>query len=417
VRTATLFVVCAFAGCNSLRAQVAPLTDDAYVDSNNSSANFGGLPFIHIGPTALGLLQFDLTRLPAGTTASQVSVATLRLFVDKVTAAGTFDLYTANGPWTESSVTSGSGIAGSAAIRTGVPISAANAYVVLDVTTQVQAWLNGAANNGFAVNQDSGDWYFDSKENPNTSHPPVLEINVAGPAGVTGATGAFGATGLAGPAGATGSAGATGDAGGTAGATGPTGAPGSTGPVGATGAIGVTGLAGATGVTGATGATGTAGASGSNGTTGATGTTGAAGPAGLLAGSAGATGPTGATGFINNGYSLATMANTPGTNYDMPTNGYDSDTTDQFFLINNLSGIASISIPHASTAGKAIMFINTNFSAGRAHMNLLPQTGDTLILEDATVCSSACTGTFADFAFEARIVADGVHTWRLIYSQ
>ena len=320
------------------------------------------------------------------------------------------------GPWTESTVTSGSGIAGSAAILTGVPISTANVYVVLDVTAQIQAWLNGSPNNGFVVNGNSGDWDFDSKENARTSHPAVLEINLAGPAGATDVTGVAGATGTTGPTGATGGTGATGAAGGVAGATGPTGAPGSTGPAGATGATGIAGPAGAAGSTGAIGATGAAGAAGSIGPSGATGTTGATGLAGQPGG-VGATGPTGATGVINNNFSIVTVANTPGTNYDMAVNGYDSDTTHQFFLINNLSGIASMSIPHAGTAGKAIMFINTDLSASRAHMNLFPQSGDTIVLENATACSTACTGTFADLAFEARMVSDGSHTWRVIKSQ
>ena len=412
-----LFSVCAFACAASLSAQMAPLTDDAYVDSNASAANFGALPFVRVGPTTQGLLLFDLTKLPPGTTASQVNVATLRLFVDKVNVAGTFDLYSANGAWTESTVTSGSGIAGSSAIQTGVTVGIANAYLTLDVTAQVQAWLNGATNNGFIVMQDSGDWYFDSKENTETSHPATLEINLAGPAGSAGVTGSTGAIGVTGATGVTGSTGATGATGGVNGPTGPTGATGPTGPPGNTGSTGATGATGPVGSTGAAGTAGVAGASGPAGAQGATGSKGATGATGLVAGSTGATGPTGASGVINNAFSVATVANTPGTNYDMAVNGYDSDTSHQYFLINNLGSIASVKIPHAATGGEAIMFINTDFSASRAYMNLYPQAGDTIILENATACSSGCTTTFASFAFEARMVADGSHTWRVIYSQ
>jgi hypothetical protein len=132
----------------------------------------------------------------------------------------------------------------------------------------------------------------------------------------------------------------------------------------------------------------------------------------VLAGSNGATGPTGGTGVINNGFSIATVANTPGTIYNMAANGYDTDFTNQFYLVNNQSAVAAIMIPHASTAGKMIMFINNVTSA---NMNLYPQSGDTIILENATACSSACTSTFANYAFEARMISDGSHTWRVIY--
>ncbi len=207
---------------------------------------------------------------------------------------------------------------------------------------------------------------FDSKENAVTSHEPVLEINLKGPAGAKGATGATGSTGArgaTGTTGATGSTGATGAGGvrgttgatGVAGATGARGVTGTTGVVGLTfrgawsasatyiatdavsflgssyisvqhnnlnnlpnssptfwrllaqGATGATGTAGATGATGARGATGTTGVVGAMGATGARGATGTTGANGIT-GARGATGPAGATGLLGSFDELAGLA-------------------------------------------------------------------------------------------------------------
>jgi hypothetical protein len=292
----------------ALRAQVTAgdsypvaLTGDAYVVSS-SSANYGAAPSIKVSSTQTGLLQFDFSKIPVGITGSQVSVATLRIFVDQLAASGTFDLYAASGSWTESTVNGASGVVAGGPIQTGVPVSVANAYIVLDVTSQVKLWINGSTNNGFLLTSSTS-FAFDSKENAATSHPAVLEINFTGPAGPTGATGAMGATGPTGGAGATGPGGPTG-ATGSNGATGTTGSQGPTGPVGATGSAGVAGNTGATGATGpngSTGPTGVTGASGPIGATGATGSAGSAGPNGStgpvgVTGSTGATGATGITG-------------------------------------------------------------------------------------------------------------------------
>ena len=285
-------------------AQSLPLTQDAYFNPGNS-ANFGATVTMGVGGAAnsQSLAQFDLTALPAGTTASSVSKASLVLFVHTVTTAGTVNISTANGSWTEGSVNGTNNPVALAAVASGVAISAPNTFIVVDATAAVQAWLNGTANSGFLIAGDrTVNIALDTKESTTTSHPPQLLITLSssGPAGPTGATGATGVAGSIGPTGPTGPAGATGAPGvtgatGPTGLTGPTGATGITGSTGATGAIGPTGATGATGVTGATGATGVTGSTGATGATGFTGPTGPSGPAGPT-GPTGATGPTGNNG-------------------------------------------------------------------------------------------------------------------------
>ncbi len=122
-------------------------------------------------------------------------------------------------------------------------------WVVMDVTTLIRTWLTtpGTTPSSVALVSSVGlNVRFDSKENGVTSHEPVLEINLKGPAGAKGATGATGATGARGATGTTGATGVTG----------------AVGAIGATGARGATGITGANGITGARGATGPAGATG-----------------------------------------------------------------------------------------------------------------------------------------------------------
>ncbi len=326
-----------------LHAQVLLPSQDASVITNFPLANGGAQSLAVTGPDRFGiksegLVQFDLSSLPAGLTSSKIAHATLTLFVDQVNDPGTMNVYAANGSWTESGVNGFNAPAAGAAVATNVPVANQFSFVTIDVTTAVQNWIGGVTpNNGFLLQGNvSTDVHFDSKESILTSQPAMLSIvlassgtgagpagptgpqgltgatgpqgvpgvagatgpqGVAGAAGAKGATGAQGATGAAGAAGATGPQGAAGAAG-AKGATGAQGNPGATGPQGPAGAAGAAGAKGATGAQGATGPQGGAGATGPQGVPGATGPMGVAGPAGPqgLIGPAGPQGPAGTNG-------------------------------------------------------------------------------------------------------------------------
>jgi hypothetical protein len=250
------------------RAQSAPPTGDTYSSSGNSNTNYGTATTLRVGSSFKSFLQFDLSALPSGVA---VSKATLRLFVNSVSTGGVFDVYQVNNSWAESSLTyrNSPAIGGSATGGHPVSVASSNAndFLLVDVTSLVQDWVDGSEPNYGMVlelNGGSGNFTFDSKESTTTSHQPELEIVLTGPVGPQGPQGAQGLTGPAGPAGPAGATGLAGPAG-PAGATGATGPAGVAGPNGATGATGPAGPAGATGPAGPFGPIGPIGPQGPQG--------------------------------------------------------------------------------------------------------------------------------------------------------
>lgn len=293
----------------SVWAQQAPPVADTYVSSSSAASNYGTAASITVSAPKTAYLKFDLSGVPAGTT---VNKATLRLYVNAVTAGGQFDIYNLlpTPTWSESTVTYNNRPALGASATGGNPVTLSTAsvrtFVLVDITSTVQGWLSAPSNNNgiaLAAVGQSANFSFDTKESTTTSHQPELEIVLNGPQGPQGADGPAGPVGPMGPQGLQGPAGAPGSAGpaGPAGVQGPQGLTGVQGPQGLTGAAGPAGAAGATGPqgpkgdTGATGAAGPAGSTGPQGPKGDTGPAGATGPAGP-AGATGATGPQGPTG-------------------------------------------------------------------------------------------------------------------------
>lgn len=371
----------------------APLVGDTYVSAAAPAGNYGIATSLVIAPGNSGLVQFDLSGIPASST---IAKAYLCVYVNKVTTAGTLSLAPATTSWTEGAVTYNTQpTVGS--VFTTASVSLANTFVLVDVTTEAQAWMATPASN-FGVEitgTGSTSVQLDSKEGTATSHPAELALTIIGPAGATGAIGAVGPTGSAG---ATGLAGATGAAGapGLAGAIGPTGPAGPTGIAGAAGAAGAPGLAGAIGPTGPAGPTGIAGAAGA---AGAAGLAGARGPTGF-SGPAGPTGAAGATGVVGpQGATGATGTNGPNGlrfNFDTTLHGTytipDAD-THIYYLSNNPVGTSSacgsapptITLPHSLTVGSGRMVVISpgnvpNITSGQCiGVTIGVQSGDTLI--------------------------------------
>jgi Collagen triple helix repeat (20 copies) len=199
----------------------ATLVADAHVNLALPAVNSGTISNLNVGGGYTALLQFDLGTLPAGTTASQVSRAVLRLYCNRVDAAGLVNVQPLGGAWGEYSVTySTLPSLGSAAQVFSV--SQAGGYVTVDVTALVQGWITTPATNfGVALTAATAVAQFDSKENDLTGHAAELDVVLAtagatgaqGPQGVQGPTGPQGIQGAQGPKGDTGAAGPMGPAG------------------------------------------------------------------------------------------------------------------------------------------------------------------------------------------------------------
>lgn len=341
-------------------ATIAPDAGDAHINGTSSStrnAKYGGANNLLVNANLTTLIRFDLGTVPPGTAGIDVEKATLLLWLNDVSTAGSVEVYAITSDWSEKTVTyntqPGMGALPIATIAITSPMEAG--YVTVDVSNLVRYWLDTPGTGyGVALRAvGTASATFDSKEN--VGIPPMLDITLltggsvgpagpAGPIGPAGPAGPIGATGTQGPAGATGaqgSAGATGAQGpagptGAQGVAGPAGSQGPAGPVGATGPAGAIGAAGPSGTgvlngvappTNADGAdgdfyldtsasalygpkaagawppgpvslVGSAGAAGAQGPAGATGATGATGPTGPAGadGAPGATGPQGAPG-------------------------------------------------------------------------------------------------------------------------
>jgi collagen type I alpha len=285
---------------NSGIAATLPVVADAHISALYPSTNFGGLSNLHVGGGKLALLRFDLSTLPNGVVPSDIGNARLMLYVNRVNAGGSVEISSLSSGWSESAVTFDTAPSTAAQIVT-VPVTVGRSFIVVDVTALVQSWVSDpTSNHGISITPAASSpatyIVLDSKENDQTAHAALLEINLVsqgpagpigpqgpqGPKGDTGAQGPQGDTGSQGPQGLTGSAGATG-------AQGPQGPKGDTGSQGPQGDTGSQGLQGLTGPAGATGAQGSQGPKGDTGAQGPQGDTGLQGPQGL-------TGPAGATG-------------------------------------------------------------------------------------------------------------------------
>ncbi len=176
----------------------APVSDDAYVSSATPTTLNGANPSLVVqAPGGSSLIRFDLSRLPAGTTSSQVTRATVRAYVTAVAGQGSFDLYRVDTAWSEKTITYNNSLAlgtfstallnaGTACPSTNQCVTTTSKYFIVDVTTVVRDWLdyqNGVigahANNGILLKPSSGSSIsvtFDSKESTTSSHDPELNI-------------------------------------------------------------------------------------------------------------------------------------------------------------------------------------------------------------------------------------------------
>src|SRR5437899_1778376 len=170
-----------------------PVAEDTFVASGTTTTSGTNTNLqVIASPINAALVKFDLSGVPAGTTGSQVTKATVKFYVNTVSLSGSLDVCQVTSPWTEAATVFTSKPSLSATpLATAVPVSTASKYIVVDITTAVKAWQNGTANNGIALLPSSAtpcnsstygapstsiNVKLDSKENISASHDAGLNV-------------------------------------------------------------------------------------------------------------------------------------------------------------------------------------------------------------------------------------------------
>ena len=361
----------------------AVLTDDAYTYSKKKNLKYGTQAVLSVWgpaggtPLTRSFLKFDLSTLPAGITADNVQKATLKLYVNRLTTAGSFDIFKVTADWDEMTITDQTAPSFDEVVAAGVPINQGKIFVTVDLTNLVTDWLNGTTPNyGISILPNTAGILvnFDSKDGVATSHEPQLEIvlqetgpegpqGVQGPQGPQGPKGDKGDTGPQGPIGLTGAQGPQG----LQGPQGPKGDKGDQGPQGAQGLKGDTGNQGPQGIQGLKGDKGDQGTQGVQGLKGDTGDQGPQGVQGLKGdkgdqGTQGVQGPQGLPGigtvkvFDSNNQPLGIMLGYQPNSYFM----------EHYVVIyvSSLAKMVGISSSSGDIADDTILFFNDTTCAG-----------------------------------------------------
>jgi hypothetical protein len=201
---ALVFAILTLCSVAPTHAVDIPPEDDAlvYETGANAGYNFGAGPNLVVvsttGSRRWSYLRFDPARyLPTGTVAADIKHATLRLYVNSLTTAGSVDVYACPSAWNEGKAHwNGSG--GTAAgtniswnnrpVPTGSPLatftvsSGENAdFVVLDITGLLQDWITNPGSNYGIVLEPNGtvNLAFDSKDTFDTPNRPAIDVVLA----------------------------------------------------------------------------------------------------------------------------------------------------------------------------------------------------------------------------------------------
>ena len=137
-----------------LQAQEAILKDDATVliAARTAAGSRQVASYLHVvGPLGSAseqdaFLQFDFSQLPPGTTGSNITAATLVLYVNKLKRSGSVDIVSVNGTWGENTITSANVPIRLQPEAVNVKLGT-NEFTSVDLTALVQDWVSGAITN------------------------------------------------------------------------------------------------------------------------------------------------------------------------------------------------------------------------------------------------------------------------------
>lgn len=150
-----------------------------------------------VSRTRTALIRFDAGT--AGISAASVTQARLTIYIPSVKVRGALSFHVVNQDWSETFVEKARPLPALAPAFVTLPSASVvqKQFIVLDVTTQVKAWLAAPSTDfGFAVASPDGvaSLALSSKEGPASGPAAVLEIDTdvsSGTAPVAGSTGSF----------------------------------------------------------------------------------------------------------------------------------------------------------------------------------------------------------------------------------
>jgi hypothetical protein len=156
-----------------------PVLGDTFVASGSPTV-YGNSVGLVAGGGNSALIEFNVSALPPGVTASSVRRATLSLWIHMVSTAGSVAIAQVTSPWTEGSATFGNAPT-AGAIQGVVAVTQAASWVTLDITGLVESWIaTPSANYGVQIAPSASNpntvVQFDSKEAVSDAHPARLDI-------------------------------------------------------------------------------------------------------------------------------------------------------------------------------------------------------------------------------------------------
>ncbi len=160
---------------------------DTWIRSDNPTNNNGGDSKLHIrfegGIIERPMYRYDLSPIAAN---SSILSATAWFYVSKEHPEGPVDIHLLNADWNDSDATWNSmgDQMDSSVIASIAAQSAPAVWVAVNLTPQVQAWVNGQANYGIAMNSTSEGTHGDYASIEATQKP-YLEVIVGTPATTT----------------------------------------------------------------------------------------------------------------------------------------------------------------------------------------------------------------------------------------
>ncbi|MDH3629517.1 MAG: DNRLRE domain-containing protein [Gammaproteobacteria bacterium] len=156
---------------------------DTWITSNQPDDNKGSDGVLHVGfnsgDSERPLLRFDLSSIPVK---AAILSATAWFYVDQSHPEGAVDIHRITADWIETDATWNTMNANmdSAVITSIPPQPTSDVWVAVNLTSQVQAWINDQPNYGITLNSTSEgvDGRYDSRESANA---PYLEVIVGTP--------------------------------------------------------------------------------------------------------------------------------------------------------------------------------------------------------------------------------------------